>query len=358
MRVYLVSYSIFFFFMCSWSTNFQISLIGLVVSTDQQKPCESGHEVTLSLKKPNNMKPLSLSFPHPFLVDSINATLHRKDRFIALILTKSLWEPWPCEFRPIKNVIMERFKPWDEKKTNPLMGHICTQFNMSLLKNPTMSSPLIEVRYAIKSFFVNALDRAQEYFEILNPNSQTTDWFVRVHLPIRTSSTGCPLLMLSTVDHRMAEKLTSTGQLSVQQATNDFIRIIANHPDIEIVKILVPSEEGAQLLRYILRLNSTKIVPSVWQKKHLPLGKNSPWLATFISPLYVDCPNDVEDLDRGVLPNVAHKVNVEGRFCAACSKSTQNLKRCSRCRAVIYCSVDCQRAHWTQHKITCSKLNY
>ncbi|GIL79673.1 hypothetical protein Vretimale_12255, partial [Volvox reticuliferus] len=30
-----------------------------------------------------------------------------------------------------------------------------------------------------------------------------------------------------------------------------------------------------------------------------------------------------------------------------------SLQRCSRCRKVLYCSVRCQRAHWTQHKPVC-----
>ena len=39
--------------------------------------------------------------------------------------------------------------------------------------------------------------------------------------------------------------------------------------------------------------------------------------------------------------------------CALCHKPNAT-KRCGRCRAVVYCSRDCQAAHWkSAHKLTC-----
>nr|CAH0104995.1 unnamed protein product [Daphnia galeata] len=48
------------------------------------------------------------------------------------------------------------------------------------------------------------------------------------------------------------------------------------------------TEDSTSLLRYVFRLNSTKMKPSSWQEENLPLGKCSPYLATFLSPLYLD----------------------------------------------------------------------
>ena len=42
--------------------------------------------------------------------------------------------------------------------------------------------------------------------------------------------------------------------------------------------------------------------------------------------------------------------------CAHCAKTKSSLKRCSKCRSVSYCSVECQRLHWLQHKSTCSAI--
>jgi len=38
--------------------------------------------------------------------------------------------------------------------------------------------------------------------------------------------------------------------------------------------------------------------------------------------------------------------------CAQCEKPTERLK-CSKCRRVVYCSADCQKADWEEHKISC-----
>ncbi|KAJ7701772.1 hypothetical protein B0H17DRAFT_164241 [Mycena rosella] len=41
--------------------------------------------------------------------------------------------------------------------------------------------------------------------------------------------------------------------------------------------------------------------------------------------------------------------------CANCSKTNdQSLKRCSRCKRAVYCSIDCQTADWKSHKALCA----
>jgi hypothetical protein len=39
--------------------------------------------------------------------------------------------------------------------------------------------------------------------------------------------------------------------------------------------------------------------------------------------------------------------------CAVCKKSNLPLQKCSRCKAVSYCSITCQKAAWPTHKATC-----
>jgi hypothetical protein len=39
--------------------------------------------------------------------------------------------------------------------------------------------------------------------------------------------------------------------------------------------------------------------------------------------------------------------------CASCQKSGTKLRACSKCHAVRYCSIACQRAHWHAHKASC-----
>ncbi len=310
-----------------------------------------------------------MSFPHPVLVDNIRTTLHRQDRFIDLILTKALREPWPCEFRPIENskLNVERLKPWEENKMNCLSIHLATQFKINFFMNPSesMTSALNEVRDIIKTLFVGTTVHGHELFAIHRRDPSTTessssvDWYIRAHLPIRTTQDGSPILLLSAVDNSLAKRLTELKKLGKEQSVADFTRIFAKHAsENTMTNIFMKSDEEAQLWRYVLRLNSTKMVPSAWQKKNLPLGENSPWLATFVVPLYNDSPIDQQGLENdsyAAMHNTARGIGDEKGCCASCKKVPQNLKRCGRCRAIEYCSVECQRAHWPRHKIVCVK---
>lgn len=333
------------------------------MSTDQQKPCESAHEVILTLNEPTNLKPLTLSFPHPILVDNIRATLFRKDHSVDMILTKAVREPWPVEFLAAENsrLIVERLKPWKENNASFLEHHLNTQFNITMLMKPsdTLASALHRVREIIKTIFLQAI-RGQEFFAIKRPerssSTEKIDWWLRVHMPVRISPNRGPILMLTALDYQLSENLTKSGTQSKQEATADFFRIF-NQASKDV---RIKSEEDAQLLRYVLRLNSTKMVLSTWHKKNLPSGENSPWLATFISPLYNEYQLRSADIasmspDRKFTGSPSVE---EERSCANCEKTSQNLKRCSRCRAIEYCSVECQRTHWIQHKIVCSKKSF
>ena len=310
------------------------------------------------------MKPLTLSFPHPFLADSVNATLYRKDRCVNLVMAKAVAEPWPIEFRANEKskLIVQSLKLWEEnEKTNSLAIHLGNQLSMmdttNKKKNPSDSNifALNLVREMIKSIFIGSFVNGQHYFGIQRKGSPTgnPDWYIRVHPPMRTTSAGSPFLLLSSVDYRLAEDLVATGKLERRKAADDFFRIFEGYS--KTMTIWVNSDVASQLLsvwRYVLRINSTKMVPSPWQKKNLPFGVNSPWLATFLSPLYADFPFDslIFNLDE-----IAGKMMSEKESCTSCKKTPQNPKRCSRCRAVVYCSVECQRSHWSQHKITCAK---
>ena len=90
--------------------------------------------------------------------------------------------------------------------------------------------------------------------------------------------------------------------------------------------------------------------------------KNSVWLATFVSPLYLDSKtgNDVAHTPQNLSQkpykkkDVGEKIKIDSS-CAMYQKNTQNLKRCSRCGTIYYCSVNCQRADWAKHKTNCTK---
>jgi hypothetical protein len=253
--------------------------------------------------------------------------------------------------------VLDSLKLWEDRNTVQSLGlHLGFQFKLSDIKNMplTNKSALNEVRDTIKHFFnYAAVHGRNEYFGIRRKDStQSPIWYIRAHLPVRISPVGSPLLILSAVDHRLAENLTKQGKLNKNDDFNDYVRIYAqpsNGSQNRTIFTFTSVEE--QLLRYILRLNSTQIVPSNWQKKNLPQGENSPWLATFISPLYDDNPLH-QASDSDALQTPKEKKNDQYN-CASCRKISENLKRCSRCRTVVYCSVECQHGHWALHKTVC-----
>ena len=65
---------------------------------------------------------------------------------------------------------------------------------------------------------------------------------------------------------------------------------------MKLVPILKAStqslKKSCDLFRFLHRRNSTKIKPSTWQRENLCLESKSSWLASFVSPLYVESPYD------------------------------------------------------------------
>mmetsp|Transcript_14717 Transcript_14717/g.46201 ORF Transcript_14717/g.46201 Transcript_14717/m.46201 type:complete len:433 (-) Transcript_14717:111-1409(-) len=57
------------------------------------------------------------------------------------------------------------------------------------------------------------------------------------------------------------------------------------------------------------------------------------------------------------IDNAAVLVSQEGpeRLCAFCFNLLDKPKRCGKCKAIRYCSVECQRSHWPAHKQSCGR---
>lgn len=266
------------------------------------------------------------------MVDWVDTTLRRPDRLIKVLLKKALNEPWPCHFSEKPKWKVDNFKSWNSKEshldtTHLLMLHIGAQKIGESLENLfetirlvhfpkyRLLPPLEIVRNAIENMFTAAFD-CGEYFCVskvpaprtsaeflsgaMGIENQESLFTIRAHLPVLISPFGSPMLLITILDECLSKKLIEKGHLKKKQAEEDFQRIFCgkkkNNP-----KILWATENSINFLRYVLRLNSTQMEPSGWQENNLPLGKYSPYLATYISPLYLDNlfpqkKNDAEDL--------------------------------------------------------------
>ena len=300
-------------------------------------PCRSFHRLTVSL---DGVKPLTVTLPYPLLPDTIKATLRQKDNIVEVVAAKATNDIWP------EDVIRDQFR-WNaenlERCTDAkrIISHLESQFReSSIVPGVTRSVPgdlLSKMRLFITNIFCMATEEKKQFFELRSEGPpETSEWLIRVHLPVRISPRGAPILLLSVLDKSQVADQTPQGQ-------DELKRILCDGDVSKRFAVIFLHTEEVQLFRklwrYIFRFNSTKIQPTEWQKKNLPQGGDSPWLATFIQPLYFD----------GPIPNP----DAVGA-CGHCGKPDAQ-KKCGRCHSAPYCSVECQRAHWPTHKLSCSK---
>ena len=271
-------------------------------------------------------------------------TLNRKEGIVDVVMTKALDGLWPEDVHnaPIeKRWNVESFEPFTDDKT--VVEHLYAQFVKS---GSNEEGPLHKLRAAIGGiFFGHAMARGVFTFKLEchgNGRMECCCWNIRTHLPIRVSPQGTPLIVVSAMDfhHTRRHGLKDHDKT---EAKDIFLNGLTKKQS-RTAQMPLETIEEAHLLVYILRYNSVKMEPTAWQKENFPQGESNPWLATFLQPLYLDSQFEDESDDAS------------SSACAKCKKDTSgNPKRCSRCKAVSYCSVECQRADWTKHKLSCSK---
>lgn len=312
--------------------------------SDEYWPCESAHRITVSL---DGVDPVTVSLPHPIHPDTIKATLKRKDRVVDIVAAKSVGSLWPDDVRgdERRRWNVEELEPWTDAQS--LSFHVYKDLHLHLnylmKASGNENDALTDLRETIRSIFVHATQNGRVRFHLKLKG--TADWYIRAHPPVRISPDGTPILLLTAVDLRQAERLISRGKLDDQWSAESFEDIFFGQRRLgnyDKVVICLDTTELTQLFCYILRLNSTKIQPSSWLKENISrIGTASPCLSTFVRPLYQD----------GLLNNG----ELDAITCGKCRKLVKNLRRCSRCKSVSYCSTECQRAHWPSHKAICVK---
>ena len=349
----------------------------IVISTDREHPSWAAHQITLSVA---NLAPLVLQVPWPFLTEQIEVSLHKKNKkkpkkFIRLILKKSLNDPFPSDFGGRSKWDLNLLKPWREIDGHgTLKRHVEAQFHCDYFIMDKFSfksstpSPLDEVREIFRAIIYGNFFNSLYLFAVHHLDEPV--FYLKIQPIVRFSPHGAPLLITSVNEYQLAQQLMAKGALDSEQYQADFHRIFTEGVSRKVCIIRASSVEEVDLLRYAFRVNSTKMRRSVWQSMNLPRGENSPWLATFISPLYsrrslLHC--------RSVSKNICYlsrcdKITIDvlpflkvsfSKFspltqCASCCVKKIELLKCSRCMSVSYCSTACQKQNWGTHKFVCT----
>jgi hypothetical protein len=242
---------------------------GLKISTNEQAPCESCHDVTVSLTQPSEIQPLSLTFPFPILAKNVQATLNRKSRHVDLLLKKSLQEPWPCEFHSKKSKwVIDDLVPWENDTSEDgfknVEHHVSSQF----------LSKEISVAHFLDSK-ISALDKLRlklgvlmtSVAEFVSYGRNDDRYWLKLHLPLLTSPTGTPILLITALDGNLTRKLEQeicTTKSAVPKEVMDHYMIYEKVFPFGTLKpkdklgLNAETEEEFQLFRFLLRLNSTR----------------------------------------------------------------------------------------------------
>jgi len=84
------------------------------------------------------------------------------------------------------------------------------------------------------------------------------------------------------------------------------------------------------------------------KEMHLKLFKKYKFIDTFLlNPdlvsFYKNMVQKIQEADKNI------------KICICCNKAQKHIRRCSRCKDTYYCTIDCQKKHWSTHRRVCVK---
>ena len=240
-------------------------------------------------------KILEINLPWPVVNSSKVFPCPTSNEPIIIIANKSVDDAWPEEYGGRSKLDVNLLRPWKDTFSDRLLEqHIEAQFQCEHLfmmkqttKLTTPMPPLDRVRAIIRNIFHSHHHNSFQLMAIHGPeNPNNPIFFIRVHPPVRISPKGSPFLLASVIDYNKLDELIEQEKVDREAFQSHYHQIITEGVSKEVWDIRASTIEELIILRYKIRVNSTKMRRSAWQSKNLPRGSNHPWISTFVTPLY------------------------------------------------------------------------
>lgn len=344
-----------------WSSAISEKDVKITFETPEW-PCRSTHSLEVHGVKKGK---LEFTFSHPVLADEAKISYEEDSVFI--LLPKAIFELWPTDMLQEK-LKMESLKYWVEPDDEEaaMFSHLTAQLCTGLQNQELQWAAdgwLFFVRRGIITLFGISTREGVERFSLIHApvGGDNDELSIKVHLPVRRSSSGAPLLLLTVLDKKRVKTLEQAKKLK-REEVRESEKMDSGYSRHVIVKIM--SQEAMNIWRYIFKLNSVKITARNWPIANLQTGKDGPWMATFVTPLYCGTTgHPFEDhLDERSVPDSeppqsssespAFQVAYQNK-CGKCGKTEGTSKMCSRCKMRCYCSKECQKKDWRTHRKDC-----
>ena len=321
------------------------------------------HRITLAV---GNAVTLTFQVSWPVMPDNIKLTLQPKEAedslFANLILKKNFGVAWPGDFIVHSKLDYDVLEPWMDLDVNSLTKHMEAQFNCAYLSADKslggipddLKTPLNKLREIVRSIFYSVAFNLFPFFVVCVPGRVDPVLHLRVVHPLSCSVNRSPLLLMSVFDHLTAEELKVKCPLTFDDLQVEFNSVFHRDESIKVCTIRLATLEEVDLLRSLLRLNAKQISVTI-SKFQAMLMEQSPFMASFISPLYAEdiqdcCSHDIQQGGGNSSGSSALRTT-----CSTCFIKNVTLKLCGRCQSTAYCSASCQKVHWPTHKSICGR---